>query len=249
MLISLSLSTISSRLRVWPRWFRASRVRPLASAASPTQTAIRCFCGAGQPPAGGPERRPGRRRCSPRSRHGHHRTRRGRSRCAVGSHRCRPPGARCRRRRLGRSGACGRRPGGRCPTRSGRTASPSPGGARSRSPPPQRRREVAAGLLDGADHLLAQLSGQLVELGVGQDRSWAGSVTRSRTDGVRVKTVPSIDRCPANPDQAGRSAPCLRIGSGEGDTVSGFGSAPASPRRPSSVMVSSAAFSRSSQAA
>ena len=38
----------------------------------------------------------------------------------------------------------------------------------------ERRREMAAGLLDGADHLLAELTGQLVELGIGQGPKLGG---------------------------------------------------------------------------
>ncbi len=122
-----------------------------------------------RPAAGGPGPRRGRRRCSPRSPHGRRRTRRGRSRCAAGSRRSRPTW----RRVPNATDPPGQElvcvclvPGVPHDPVTGRVHDPvERDGDLHRS---QRRGEMAARLLDGADHLLAELGGQLVELGIGQ---------------------------------------------------------------------------------
>src|SRR5680860_1283998 len=68
-----------------------------------------------------------RRGCSPRGR--------ARTPPWTGSRTGRSPGAAGRRRRAGRSPACARRPGGRCPTAPCPAASRRPGGPRTSAPP------------------------------------------------------------------------------------------------------------------
>ena len=129
MLISLSLSTMSSRVPRWPMSLSASNERPVMSAASPTTTAIRSWRAA-HVARQGEALADGDARC----RRGRRRTRRGGSRCAAGSRPCRPSGAASGSRPGGRSAACGRTPGGRCPTRCGRSGCRAADAARPSAP-------------------------------------------------------------------------------------------------------------------
>ena len=63
--------------------------------------------------------------------------------------------------RAGRSAACGRTPGGRCPTRCGRWGCPAADGAPPQLDHAQGAAQVAAGVGDGADDRLADLLAQL----------------------------------------------------------------------------------------